>query len=198
MTEITLSQLYRDLESRIADLENRFIRTVPEGEMISDDVIDAARAFRVLSHSEIEGYLEDRVLEVAEIALTTWDKERKPTVPLVALVGFFPMEKKKFDVSHRIHFAVAEYKKSVRNNNNGIRQEDIYKLLYPVGFLDQDIDELWLAEIDNFGQKRGDTAHSKAKQAQYTVHPNDEVRAVGTILQGLKEIDRQLTGFLSC
>jgi len=66
-------------------------------------------------------------------------------------------------------------------------------MLLPVGVDVLRIDPIFLANMDNFGKKRGDAAHqSTSVQVTTGIDPKDEFQNIVTILAGIKLIDEQL------
>jgi hypothetical protein len=57
--------------------------------------------------------------------------------------------------------AVQWYIKRI-GDNNGIKRTNLYGLLLPLGFEENDFDDLWLSSMDSFGANRGDIAHGRS------------------------------------
>ncbi|WP_380171106.1 hypothetical protein ACFEMC_19220 [Kineococcus sp. DHX-1] len=56
--------------------------------------------------------------------------------------------------------AVVWYTKRV-DENQGIKQNNLFSLLLPLGFNENDFDTVWLGSMNSFGSGRGDTAHGR-------------------------------------
>jgi hypothetical protein len=60
------------------------------------------------------------------------------------------------------------------------------------------LDPALIADMDDFGIKRGEAAHSGVLgQVTKGVNPRDEFEQVRRIVEGLKELDRELDALLS-
>ena len=105
-------------------------------------------------------------------------------------------EKLKFD--KKLGKAFNSFKTSVENNH-GIREKNLLSLLLPIGINSDDIDKVWLQEMDDFGKKRGEFAHQSASnyKTRQPPDPKNELEMVNRLLQGLTDIDRLLNGLLN-
>ncbi|MEZ4870096.1 MAG: hypothetical protein R3C14_52695 [Caldilineaceae bacterium] len=83
-------------------------------------------------------------------------------------------------------------------NNHGIKEANILQLLLPVGVEADEIDDVWLAAINSFGEERGRAAHTSGSSHRTVVlpDPKDELQKVKLLLDGLKEIDIILNSLL--
>lgn len=208
------SQRFITLEQELENLKKNFLPDEFDSEgNYSEKQIALATAYRVLAHAEIEAYLEDRVLEIAKNALTFW-KDKKTTVTLVFLFAFSGLtldkppdsltpnkasqtleEKLKFDqklgkVFNSFHTSVMD--------NHGIREKNLLSLLLPIGINSDDIDKIWLQEMNDFGKKRGEFAHQSASnyKTRQPPDPKNELEMVKRLLEGLIHIDRLLNDLL--
>jgi hypothetical protein len=77
------------------------------------------------------------------------------------------------------------------SDNNGIKEENVLRILLPLGIEAGDIDSVWLSAIHDFGKKRGETAHTSIR-TQQPPDPASEFRVVSDIVGGLRKIDRKL------
>jgi len=81
----------------------------------------------------------------------------------------------------------------VKADNHGIRERNLMKLLLPLGVSEFDIDIVWLATVDSFGQNRGSTAHSSiSNRALQPPDPKSESDVVGQILDGICKLDSKV------
>lgn len=208
------SQRYFQLRTQIGQLSRSLLPRLKKGEPfdLSPRLSLRALSYRVLCHAEIETYLEDRALEIAQKAFKSWkDKGHicRPTLYLLAFSGLKfenvpdslkpPPKRKQSDWDNlikphsRISQATSSYLSFIRFKNNGIKEENILKLLIPLGFDIVDLDELFLAELNDFGTKRGEAAHvSTAGHVTRGVNPLDEAAQVRRILDSLRQIDSKL------
>ncbi|TAL33586.1 MAG: hypothetical protein EPN98_11300 [Phenylobacterium sp.] len=183
------------LELRLAALRAQFLPASFSGTgTYSSAQLDNARAYRLLVHAEIESYLESRALDLARSAFNRWSKSRKQSRVLIHLLANQVGEAKGLpnkmatgaDVNTVVQKCRGQYEHAVRDNH-GIKTANICNLLFPVGFLESDIDGAWLATVDGFGAARGAAAHGAS--VTYTINPQDDFNIVKTIVAGLADID---------
>ena len=199
------SKRFRILEQELKKLRKYFLpRQFDLTGNYNERRIALATAYRVLAHAEIESYLEDRVLDLARSAAKMWKEEKKTTQVLVYLFAFSGLtldkppdsvtpdqpskskalqEKLKFDekrnnVSNSFEYLVI--------HNHGIKEKNLLSLLLPIGINSDDIDIIWLQEMDNFGQKRGEFAHQSASKykTEQPPDPKNELEMVNRLVYG--------------
>jgi hypothetical protein len=171
-----------------------------------------ALSFRVIAHAEIESYFEERALEIANAAMTAWMTNNHVSPTTLSLLGFSghnmalppdtleaPGENQrkswpeKTQIGTRLKNAVDAYVRYVRVDNHGIRERQIMAMLLPIGIAPSDLDPLAIANIDNFGRMRGETAHSStAGQLTVGIDPEAEFKIVQEIVLHLDPIDSVL------
>ena len=196
------SKSFRDLRSRIRELRNHFLpKTFHPTGSYTERQFDRSRAFRLLAHAEIEWYLEQIASETANIAAENWQKHRQVTKPLLTMVAYVdthlggvPNPKQPGvlrDLDSRVEESRKRFNNYARARNNGIKEENILRLLLPVGISESNIDQTWLSTTDSFGQNRGETAH-RSNQVSNPPDPKNEFDIVTQILEGLSAIDEKL------
>lgn len=169
-------------------------------------------SFRVIAHAEIEAYFEERALEIANAAAAAWTTHDQVSRTTLSLLGFSgnhmarppdTLEARgdnqrkawpdKTQIGARLKNAVDAYVRYVRVDNHGIRERQIMAMLLPIGIAPFDLDPLVVANIDNFGRIRGETAHSStAGQLTIGIDPEAEFKTVKEIVQQLAPIDMLL------
>lgn len=170
-------------------------------------------AYRVLAHAEIEAYLEDRTVEVVRAALYAWDSRGFVGITAMCLIAFIgrtmeepppsmqPTQNKawpsKLYVGHKLKEAGTAFHHTVEKNH-GIKEENVLRLLLPLGVDPNDIDPLWLATMNAFGERRGDAAHSSRTkwQTHQLPDPQTELETVEEILRGLMIVDELLNALI--
>ncbi len=60
-----------------------------------------------------------------------------------------------------------------------------------------DLDQVWLANMNNFGEERGQIAHSSAIKTKQPPNPADELERVKQIIQELERVDQRKCWFQS-
>jgi len=175
-----------------------------------------ALSFRVLSHAEFENYLESRATEISTTIDKAWRTRGFVTYPTLCMLGFSGMEmklppesfeapanKKQTDWSDMVNLdarlkrAITAYHYFVTQQNNGIKEQNLVRMLIPLGFDIDKLDRLFVADLDNFGTLRGSAAHqSSAGHIQSGVHPRDEHAVVKRLLEGFLSVDTELSRIL--
>ena len=172
----------------------------------SDRQLDRARGFRLLAHAEIEAYLEDIGLDKAKEVVDQWKNSKTTTDALFCLVahyhvGFevadeevldeaFTVSSRKrvadeiADVANR---ALTQYG-SIVSSNNGVKEENLLRIVLPIGIRKGDLDSTWITDLQEFGKKRGTLAH-KSVSTHHPINPQQEWNDVLNLLVGLENLD---------
>lgn len=210
---------YRKMRSQVGQLSRSLL---PKN--LKKDILDLptrvslrALSFRILSHAEIESYLEERAVEVAKAADVAWKKKGHVSNVTLCLLAFgegqlkklpstlkCPPNRKQSDWSDlitpdkRLSDSITRFTYHATNKNHGIREENIIYILLPIGIRPDQIDESLLADLNDLSTKRGESAHGGSfGQLTKGVNPRDEHAQVMRILESLKVIDGALDGVLS-
>jgi hypothetical protein len=183
-----------------------------------EEIFVRSLAYRVLSHAEVESYLEERAEEIAQEALREWQRSRHVSRVTLCLVGFSggemkrpaeslqaPNEKKAkqwpelIDVGEKLRNCVLRYVRYLRTENHGVKERDILSIVLPVGLMPIELDPNFLVEVNNFGQSRGLAAHSSTMtpHVRQGVNPGQEREQVVRVLVYLESIDRRFDELLS-
>lgn len=198
------SARYRELKRRTTELRNHFLPATfdPTG-TYSERIHDRARAYRMLTHAEIEAFLEDRVVEVANEAFRAWSSGGTPRLCLMALLAFEeatraaptsllnPPQKRSPDFLARVARAKDSFNAYARSRNHGVKEDNVLRLLLPLGIREHEIDLAWLMSLDAFGSGRGLVAH-QTKKVQAPLDPLTEYSTVQYLLAGLETVDKLL------
>lgn len=177
----------------------------------SERIADRARAFRVLSHAEIEYFIENVILDAVEKKYLEWKGARLPSYVMTCLlaaskvdwvdteasaVGIIPLTGAKIKKDdHSIHDMIDRAVKQYRNivdDNHGIKPANLKRLIMPVGIALSDLDPTWLNHMDTFGAKRGAIAHRSRLGLSVPLDPKTESDTVDLLLVGLKELDAMI------
>ena len=170
--------------------------------------LDRARGFRLLAHAEIEAFIEDVTFDAAKRSVSAWSRDRTTGDTLFCLIahyhhGFavdqfesppFPdtsRPKMKESIKELVDVAMRQYK-SIHSTNNGVKEDNIVRLILPIGVRKTDLDPLWITNLNEFGKQRGDVAHSTAK-AQQRIDPRSEWQVVSDLLIGLQKLDELIS-----
>jgi hypothetical protein len=159
------------------------------------------RAFLVLSHAEIESYLEGWAKEIARAAENAWSASSRITKPLAYLIATLaeriqvpvtvtgPNQKdstqKLADASVKLF---QKYYKVVKDNN-GIKEKNVLTLLAPLGIPASALGSTLLPGLDSLGALRGSHAHESAKAVASVLDPETEFKRVAALVTDLGLLD---------
>ena len=196
---------YRELSVRLRQLRIRFLPPVidPTHAPTSRE-IDNARAYRLLTHAEIEHFLEDLCELTAIRAVNEWVTHRMLARTTLAILAYgegnyaptptsLPSGRPNLD--QRLDKAKDSLSTYVRVENNGIKESNVLRMMLPVGIREADFPTGWLQQIDSFGEHRGITAHTGTLgtgRVANAPHPHSEYATVISIRNGLRKLDRIL------
>lgn len=174
-------------------------------------------SFRILAHAELEGYFEDRVIDIAKAALASWRKDRRVTAVTLNLMGFSGVvmtappstlqppglnEKKKWPgllaVDERLEESISNFIRDVSQKNHGVKEANVMSMLLPVGFPAARCDQLLLTSLNQFGADRGLVAHkSGTSYVTQAIDPKDELAKINDLIEGIEPVDDELTALLA-
>ena len=207
---MAISVRYNELKNEVLQLRRNLLpkRFLSSGQY-KEEVITRTVAYRVLTHAEIEEYLEDRSRDIALRAVKAWKERSKASKTLLALIAFsgMTMEKppssmspeqpsqagqwdEKIKLSKKIDLAMNVFH-SVLNNNNGIKEENILRLLLPIAVDCGQLDTVLVADLNSYGFSRGLVAHKGLGSYRTTeqIDPKEELKKVTSLVEGIGSID---------
>lgn len=156
---------------------------------------DLARAYVVLAHAELEAYIEDRATEIAQRAESNWQTKGRHSGVIRGICAshnvrarqpWLPFTKD----PKRISSALQSYKALV-GNNHGIKEDNLLRLVFPLGIQYQSIDATLITDLGSFGSFRGGIAHSSIK-TQQPIDIEGQYKKVEAIIKRLKILDRKI------
>lgn len=199
----------KELLKRSTELRNHFLPKVldPLGNY-SNRQYDRTRAYKLLCHSEIEAYIEDRARDIASRAVNEWEINSKPSKVVLSLMAFSGMEHglppqnrspRTTNITNQtttsmLKKTLTSFHRTIKNNN-GIKESNLLSLLYPIGIEENDLDPTWVIDMNNFGTQRGEIAHTSIR-TQNAIDPIIELNTVGLLLRGIESLDRKLNNLL--
>jgi len=203
------SPKYKQLKAELNRLRRHFLpkNFDPTG-YYSDRRLDRTRAYGLLAHAEIEFYIENITLDIVEREYESWSKHKQPSSIIICLlaackIGWQDIETKELELNFIdppkikkddesinliIERAVTQHKNIVRENN-GIKSQNIKRLLMPLGIAISDLDPTWINDMNSFGGQRGFIAHTSRIGLKNLPDPKTEKDAVDRLLTGLKDLD---------
>jgi hypothetical protein len=209
----TTSKRWKDLNREIESLRKYFLPDPfdPLGVYPNSASIQAhARAFLVLSHAEIESYLEEWAKEIAQTAESVWKNKNKITEPLTFLIATLSERitlpdtltgKNATDIHQRLKDIMVQlfpkYYKRI-NDNNGIKEKNFLSLFAPLGMPAGALGATLLPDLDNFGERRGTHAHHSAHSAKAVasvLDPETEYKRAIALANDLLVLDLWLLSY---
>lgn len=205
------STRFKEMSARLTELRHHMLPSKFSATGVyTDRQLDRTRGYRVLVHAEIESYLEDVAREAVTKAIQEWTISRKPSSILVAFLAAYhsgwdtneertdsdiielarARKRMKDSIKEAIDIAQKQYIQCVRNNH-GVKEKNFKQLILPLGIETDQLDGTWLTNLNNFGTKRGETAHT-AKTTTNQINPEDEYNTVKKLLRGLKDLDEKI------
>ena len=188
------SRRYNSLVTRIRKLSNTILPPSKPSNIYTAKEQDLIRAFVVLSHAEIEAFLEDVTKDKATKELRKWISGRKRSNCLKSIASYvgpllaaerFPHPN---DHEERIKKIVGHFIGLIRKNN-GVKESDVLSLVLPIGVEYSLLDPVWLQEMETFGTFRGSLVHT-THQVQLPLDRDNEYNRIMTrIIPELGNVD---------
>lgn len=196
------SSRHVQLRRRCVDLKRHLLPKSPSlTGKYSKRQLDLIAGYFVLVHAEIESYFEDCIVALIDFAEDRWRTAHRVTRPLLGLVAYLEGNRagppnvfdenqfKDRSIEQIVGKSIGAHRGRVKNNN-GIKEDDLCHLLFPVGFSHSDLSTTLVASLDSFGKRRGDFAHKSLHPVtQIQIDPFVEARLVEDIIEELKSFD---------
>ncbi|GEM_PF-1794089 len=194
------SQEFILLETRVEELKKKFMASQLQDEK-QDPVaflpdLEFSAAYKLLVHAEIQDYLEKKARKGLSLIEADVNANGLSTsyFKIVIAIAIPFMNDLKIKISHPLN--EKDFKDAVKsilekaryfiNNNNGIKNKSFTMLsLMSCSFKDP-FDSVLIANLDSYGQARGDVAHRSVKSVQSINSPLSEVGYVEQILKGFR------------
>lgn len=201
MEELPTRRL-RALQKRITNLDDTFLPALNPTGIYTDRQYDRVRAFVVLTHAEIEAYIEGAASEILTAAEDTWRNKGRICRCIAALMMYgdrsisaprnLSRQATRDSFEQYLFYLVKRHRKLLSRDNHGIREKNVLGIFLPLGVLEHQFDAVWLANMDSFGIQRGVVAHSSATTVQSPPDPKLMRAAVADIIQGLETLEPHL------
>lgn len=191
------SAQFRRLVARIKELKDTFLPAIDPTGTYSRSDYDRVRAFRLLTHAEIEAYLEDVCVSAASQVAAAWQADSTARSTLLALLAFSDgvakvppdvMPTGQSLIRSRVEGAKDQYTKYAKTENMGVKEKQLLRLMLPLGIREHEIGATLAADLNTFGTQRGDHAHQSIA-AQVPPDPGDTLVLVARIVWGLRRLD---------
>jgi hypothetical protein len=166
---------------------------------------EKARAYKVLTHAEIESYLETIFYNIAQYAYGKWDITKTVSKPLLALAVYYsgtysPVPESKTgnysseDITEKIKMAFTDFSSKVKSKNHGIKEANLLQMGLPIGLELSQIDNDLIIGLNNYGAERGEIAHSTRTKRLIT--PEDAKNTLDELMIHLSVLDEILNTML--
>lgn len=192
---MAMSRRLKQLTTRLSFLENNILPSERVDGNYTKKEQDLIRSFVLLTHAEIEAYLEDVAKTRVTKSLSDWNTSRTKSNCIKSVVSFighdlkFENDANSNNIQYRVNKTVAHYMNAVVDKNHGIKEKNILKVLLPLGIELNELDQTWLSVMESFGSTRGLIAHSSFN-VQTSIDRNTELNRIKTqILPELTNID---------
>ena len=202
------SKRLRTLTREIETLRKQFLPSQfdPLGQYAEFARVQAhTRAFLVLSHAEVESYLEGWAKEIARASEVVWASTAKMSAPLTYLVATLAsrvvvsdtLQGKKDTPTNFSDTATKLFQGYYKriNDNNGIKERNFLRLFSPLGIPGTVLGTTLLPNLDTLGAIRGTHAHQSAKAVPSVLDPETEYKRVGALLTDLAPVDQWLVDY---
>lgn len=162
------------------------------------------RAFLVLSHAEIETFIEDWAKRIARSSEVCWSKSKKVTAPLAFLIassakriespkslGGGIQKDSSQQFSDEVPRVFERFYKQIKGNH-GVKEPDVLALLGSIGVPSTSFAPTLLPNLNSLGSLRGEHAHRAAKAVQNVLDPETEYLRVVNVVGDLSSLDAWL------
>lgn len=204
-----MSRRLAELETQIAVLRVRFLPDPfdPLGQYADPDrVQDFSRAFLVLSHAEVESYIEGWAKNIASATEKVWKRSSRAAPPLAFLLASIGERIKRVetlgagggDSPQRLQALVTKvfqtYYKRIKDNN-GIKEKNVLRLFDPLGVPAVAYASTLLPALESLGSRRGQHAHGSVAAVQSPLDPETELKRVEGVIADFGQLDTWLTAY---
>jgi len=200
-----------DLRNNINKIESSFLPPPNPIGTYSEKEALGINAYISLVHSEIENFIEAEVLQVCNLSVNQYETNGTINKVILGLLCFsgltyeIPPESKhiqnidKLSIENKIKKARDLFNNIVRTKNNGIKEKNILSMLLPIGFSIDDIDDLFLTEMNDFGKQRGEIAHTSniAIVTNNQIDPYIIKRRITSIVNQLELIENNISSYIA-
>jgi hypothetical protein len=187
---------YSVLSSNIAALKLILPPSSPSGTYTQTQEI-LIRAFTVLSHAELEHYFESRCREIV-VAYQNGTNITSGAMIRSRLVQYFSVKNQvNFTPYNYVHISICKAYDQMIISNNGIKESNLFKLLWPLGIDGSMIPSTLLPDLDSYGSRRGALVHNGLHYSiQFVLDPLNEISAIDRLLQDIFTFDAELDKLL--
>jgi hypothetical protein len=201
------SKRWKHLKVEIETLRTQFLPSSFDPLGVYEDptrVQAHSRAFVVLSHAEIESYVEEWAKDIVRSSEIIWHASSRIAQPLQFLLATLgqriqvpptligPNVK---DSPQRLAEEMVKlfqkYYKRIKDNN-GIKEGNILTLFGPLGVPTTAFSSTLLPNLDSFGKLRGTHAHYSSRVVLTPLDPETEYKRAVDLVNELTDLDQWL------
>ncbi len=186
-----MTAYYSNLKSELLMLENELLSFDINNQFDNNNQI-RMRSYKVFVHASLENYFENIAFDLLDIAKSDWINNSNINCILMHIITYSSLSysgNKNQTIQIRIENIINEYRSKI-NNNNGIKEDNIFNLLMPLGYVETDFDNTWLATLNSYGASRGFIAH-KSISVQKPFELNNERNIINKIISGIVDVENK-------
>jgi hypothetical protein len=195
---------FQELSQAIVDLKSGLMNFAAraDGDYTPEELLKC-RAFIAFAHAEVETYLEKVALRILEESYTRWNSNSVYDRVIATLLTFCrnggvaipddPKNPNKKCVKEIVEEAFKTQRRAI-NENNGIKRKNLSTMLSPLGVLPEDLEEVFLIQLDNTGTLRGIMVHKASRVSLRNIHDpfTDEQQDIDNLLSEIGRFDAKL------
>lgn len=165
------------------------------------------RAFLVLSHAEIETYLEEWAKDIARAAEVVWTNSQRIVTPLAFLLSW---SQERLTIPDAIGTSTSTtgsprlaeitkrlfpaYYKRIKDND-GVKEKNVLNLFAPLGISSGPLAGTLLPNLDALGTIRGTHAHHSVKAVTSVLDPETEYKRIIAVVTDLAPFEQWLVEY---
>ncbi len=176
-----------NLKKRISNIKKHFrFKQTPTD--ITEAQEDKLRAIIALSHAEIEDYFETVALILFENAKDQWTTTKTANYNMASFFIRAERPEKQLDLGSMFFQMEKAYRKKILDSH-GIKQDNIHRLFYPLGYENDDFDAAFLSQLDSFGGQRGKVVHTSASTTTNMLNQSTVISMIDNIITALEDFE---------
>jgi len=200
-----MTDIYNAFQKRVVEIETGLGLTAPFYYKKIDDYQETTKAYILLVHAEIEKYFEIMSAKIIYDSLELYNKCHLANRPLSSLLStnLYTVNKPESfnekrtdyivdaDPDNRVNKFFTKYVSEIKNNN-GIKSDNVFSLLWKLGFKKDDVGTDLLLLLDSYGSKRGYIAHTGDCPNKKLLNYEEEKVLVSQLSVELKKLDEYI------
>jgi hypothetical protein len=171
----------------------------------TDRVQAHTRAFLVLSHAEVESYIEEWAKDIARASQEIWKKTHRVALPVAFLLNWTDTRLRVAETlsagmvgTQRLDDVLKkvfqDYYDTIKENH-GVKEKNVLALFVPVGVDASAFTATLLPNLETLGSIRGTHAHHSSKSVASVLDPETEYERIETVLNDLDVLEQWLVAY---